>query len=43
MPNKSAKRILSPLEQVLNQDNSLFRVVPKPLSKQSVTLIDSDN
>jgi hypothetical protein len=43
MPNRSAKRILSPLEQVLNQDHNLFRVIPKPLSKQSFTIIDSDN
>jgi hypothetical protein len=43
MPNKSTKRILSLLEQVLSQDQNLFKVIPKPLSKHSVTIIDSDN
>lgn len=43
MPTKSGKRIVTALEQILNKDNALFKVQPKPLSRQSVQLNESDN
>lgn len=43
IPSKSGKRILSHVEQILSQDNNIFRVLPKPISKMSSQMIDTEN